>query len=237
MCGSHVFLFEAESRRMRTRIIIGPVALLLAIAAVGCYAGYFAYHSQSGGSEGAVGEDRVVNLPVNEAYLLSQDVLRGEGILFERKPDNKIETLWKSADVPAGFLPSIVGVTPRYRYELQVVPEGTSKSRVVINVRGEDMTDEQIASYKADERFAFFKKLDTLMAQAPPGTTGPTSGGVNFTLLPKEDLRGLAKRVTGSEDNWSKIAKDNGIASAAQVSAFQTIWVRNDLLKDKPKTP
>src|SRR5437667_143149 len=52
-----------------------------------------------------------------------------------------------------------------------------------------------------------------------------------ITLSPHEDLKALAKRVTGDEKNWSAIAKDNGLASATDVTPFQNVWVRNSLLK------
>ena len=62
-------------------------------------------------------------------------------------------------------------------------------------------------------------------------------GGVNYALLPNETLEGLAKRVTGNAGNWREIAKDNGIASPSDIAAFQTVWVRSDLIKSKPKAP
>jgi hypothetical protein len=49
--------------------------------------------------------------------------------------------------------------------------------------------------------------------------------------LPKEDLKALAKRATGDANNWQEIAKDNGLTSAADVTPFQNVWVRNSLLK------
>jgi hypothetical protein len=52
--------------------------------------------------------------------------------------------------------------------------------------------------------------------------------------LPNEDLKGLAKRVTGSESNWQQIAKDNSLKSANDVTPFQSIWVAGNLLKQAP---
>jgi hypothetical protein len=44
-------------------------------------------------------------------------------------------------------------------------------------------------------------------------------------------LKALATRATGSAENWQIIAKDNGLSSPTDVTAFQNIWVRNNLLK------
>ena len=48
------------------------------------------------------------------------------------------------------------------------------------------------------------------------------------------DLKGLAKRVTGNEENWRQIAKDNSLNSPTDVAPFQSIWVANNLLKKTP---
>jgi hypothetical protein len=98
-------------------------------------------------------------------------------------------------------------------------------------VRTESIPDESLASYKASSRFDLFKEIDELAAKFPPPSQHPTSGGVNFTLLPDEDLKALSKRVTGTEDNWKEIAKDNGLNSPTDVSPFENVWVRNSLLK------
>jgi hypothetical protein len=98
-------------------------------------------------------------------------------------------------------------------------------------VRTESIPDDLLNSYKASNRFALFKEIDEMAAKSPPASSSPTSGGVNFTLLPKEDLKALAKRATGSANNWQEIAKDNGLTSAADVTPFQNVWVRNSLLK------
>lgn len=213
-------------------------SLGLAIALTGCYyAGFFAYSSQGGGTEAATGEEHEMNYPAHEAFLLTQDALRGEGILFEVKPEDSLVTLWRKADNSPGLLPSLVGVEPQYRYEVQVVPEGGSKSKIIINVRVEDIPDDQLDRYKASNRFDLFHKIEQLAALTPPPSNAPRTGGVNFALLPNEDLKGLAKRVTGSPDNWQLIAKDNGLTSPSDVTPFQTIWVRNSLLNDVPKQP
>ena len=122
----------------------------------------------------------------------------------------------------------------RYRYEIQAVPEGSHKSRIIVNVRTESIPDDLLSGYKASNRFALFKEIDELAAKSPPGSGAPASGGVNFTLLPNEDLKALAKRATGNPDNWREIAKDNGLTSASDVTPFQNVWVRNGLLKSGP---
>ena len=86
------------------------------------------------------------------------------------------------------------------------------------------------------ERHALFGEIDELAAKYQPPSTTPNSGGVNFTLLPNEDLKALAKRVTGNEDNWQRIAKDNGLASPTDVQPFESIWVSNSLLKKPGET-
>jgi len=126
-------------------------------------------------------------------------------------------------------------VKPRYRYEIQLVSESSRKTRVIVNVRTEGIPDEELASYKASTRFALFKEIDELAAKFPPPSRLPATGGVNFTLLPNEDLKALAKRVTGNENNWREIAKDNGLLSPADVTPFENIWVRNSLLRSGTK--
>jgi hypothetical protein len=73
-----------------------------------------------------------------------------------------------------------------------------------------------------------------LASRFPPKSGVPGSGGVNFTLLPNEDLKALARRVTGNPDNWHQIAEDNGLKSDTDVSPFENVWVRNSLLKPPP---
>ncbi len=151
------------------------------------------------------------------------------------QPDYAITTLWRKADNQPDLMGGLVGVQPRYRYEISVLPEGSAKSKIIVNVRTQDVPDDQVALYTASHRFDLFHKLDQLAAKLPPSPQTPSSGGVNFALLPKEDLKGLAKRVTGNPDNWREIAKDNGITSPTDVTPFQTLWVRNELINSKPK--
>lgn len=217
--------------RYGSRCLIVSLALLIS----GCFFNYWAYTAKGGGTDTAVGEEHVVDYAVPDTYSLVQDVLRGEGILFDLQPDNSVTTFWKDADNPPSFMGGVVGVQPRYRYEIRVIPEGSAKSKIIANVRAEDIPDDQVALYKASRRLDIFHKLDQLAAKLPPSPQTPASGGVNFALLPKEDLRGLAKRVTGNADNWREIAKDNGITAPSDVSPFQTLWVRNELINSKPK--
>lgn len=211
-------------------ITVGVMSLL-----AGCYVGLWGASEHWNTTDAALGEEHEVNFDAHDTYLLTQDALRGDGILFEVAPDNSLVTLWRNADTKVGFMQNIVGVQPRYRYEIQVTPEGSQKSKVVVNVHTEGIPDAQIADYKASKRFALFGEIDELAAKYPPPASTPASGGVNFTLLPNEDLKGLAKRVTGSEDNWRQIAKDNSLNSATDVTPFQSIWVAGTMLKKAPE--
>ena len=214
-------------------IFVGVMSLL-----AGCYLGLWGENEHWNTADSALGEEHEVNFSAHDTYLLTQDALRGDGILFEVGPDNSLQTLWRNADTKVGFMQNMVGVQPRYRYEIQVTPEGGQKSKVVVNVHTQGIPDNQIADYKASKRFALFGEIDELAAKYPPPSSTPASGGVNFTLLPNEDLRGLAKRVTGSEGNWQQIAKDNSLKSPTDVTPFQSIWIAGDLLKKAPgKSP
>lgn len=208
------------------------VCVLSALA--GCFVGRQHQSEHWTAADTALGEEHEVPYPQRAALELTEDALRGDGILFERQPDDSIITLWRDADIntPTGWL--ILTTPPRYRYEIQAVPEGTHKSRIIVNVRTESIPDDLLSGYKASNRFALFKEIDELAAKSPPGSGAPASGGVNFTLLPNEDLKALAKRATGKADNWQEIAKDNGLTSAGEVTPFQNVWVRNGLLKQGP---
>ena len=210
-------------------ITVGVMSLL-----AGCYVGYWGTSAHWSTEDATLGEEHEVNFPAHDTYLLTQDALRGDGILYEVGPDNSLQTLWRNADSKVGFMQNMVGVQPRYRYDIQVTPEGSQRSKVVVNVHTEGISDNQLADYKASKRFALFGEIDELAAKYPPPSSTPASGGVNFTLLPNEDLKGLAKRVTGSEDNWQQIAKDNSLKSATDVTPFQSIWVASTLLKKAP---
>jgi hypothetical protein len=210
-------------------IFVGVMSLV-----AGCYVGLLGESGHWNTADSALGEEHEVNFPAHDTYLLTQDALRGDGILYEVGPDNSLQTLWRNADIKAGFMENMIGVQPRYRYEIQVTPEGSQKSKVVVNVHTQGIPDNQIADYKASKRFALFGEIDELAAKYPPPSSTPASGGVNFTLLPNEDLKGLAKRVTGSEGNWQQIAKDNSLKSPTDVTPFQSIWVASNLLKRTP---
>jgi hypothetical protein len=205
-------------------------------AGAGCYVGYKHYTDHYIAADTALGEEHVIDYPVADALQLTEDALRGDGILFEVQPDNSIVTIWRPATVnaPKRWFPLIISQTPRYRYEIQVVPETSHRSKIIVNVRTEAIPDEQLQDYKASNRFALFEEIDELAARFPPKSRLPSSGGVNFTLLPNEDLRGLARRVTGNADNWHQIAQDNGLKSDVDVTPFENIWVRQSLLKPLP---
>jgi hypothetical protein len=207
------------------------VGVLATVA--GCFFGYTASVEHYSGSDSALGEEHETSYAAADALQLTEDALRGDGILFEVQPDSSIITLWRDADIntPTGWLPTMMGQHPRYRYEIQVVPESSQRSKIIVNVRTEGIADEQLPSYKASNRFALFKEIDELALKFPPSSHLPAAGGVNFVLLPNEDLKALAKRATGDESNWVSIAKDNGLKSPTDVSAFENVWISNKLLK------
>jgi hypothetical protein len=216
------------------KILIASSILLLA----GCYyAPYFANRAAGGGTDTAEGEQHDVPYSVNDSFVLTQDVLRGEGVLFEVKPDDKLVTLWKDADVGGGVLGSLVGKHPRYRYEIEVLPNPDSahSSRIIVNVRAEDIADQDVSKYNATTRLNLFGKIDQLAAQYPPSGGTPKEGGVNYALLPNEDLKGLARRATGNEANWQQIADDNGLKSPTDTANVTSVWIRNTLLGEPNK--
>jgi hypothetical protein len=202
----------------------------------GCYfAPYFANRAAGGGTDAAEGEQRDFPYNVNDSFLLTQDALRGEGVLFEVKHDDKLVTLWKDADTGPGILGSIVGVHPQYRYEIEVVPNGDRSSRIIVNVRTEDVPDQDLDKYKASTRLNLFGKIEDLAAKFPPSGGTPKEGGVNYALLPNEDLKALARRATGNEDNWRQIAQDNGLKSPTDAANLPSVWIRNELLSQPKK--
>jgi hypothetical protein len=206
------------------------------LVCTGCYyAPYYANRAAGGGTEAAVGEQHDLPYTAHDSFLLTEDVLRGEGVLFEVKPEDKLVTLWKDADVGPGLLGSLVGKDPRYRYEIEIVPLTERSSRVVVNVRVEDIPDEDVAQYNATTRLNLFSKIDALAAKFPPTGGTPKEGGVNYALLPNEDLKGLAKRATGNADNWRQIAQDNGLKSPTDGASLPSIWIRNSLLSQSNK--
>jgi hypothetical protein len=202
----------------------------------GCYfAPYFANRAAGGGTDAAEGEQHDFPYSVNDSFLLTQDALRGEGVLFEIKHEDKLVTLWKDADTGPGMLGSIVGVHPQYRYEIEVVPNGERSSRIIVNVRTEDISDQDLDKYKASTRLNLFGKIEDLAAKFPPSGGTPKEGGVNYALLPNEDLKALARRATGNEDNWRQIAQDNGLKSPTDAANLPSVWIRNDLLSQSKK--
>jgi hypothetical protein len=202
-------------------------------AFAGCYVGTRHQAEHWTAADTTLGEEHEIPYPQAAARELTEDALRGDGILFERQPDDSIITMWRNADfnTPSSSFSLFVNTPPRYRYEIQILPEGAHKSKIIVNVRTESITDDQLASYKASNRFELFKEIDELAAKAPPASSTPASGGVNFTLLPDEDLKALAKRATGNANNWQEIAKDNGLSSPTDVTPFENVWVPNNLLK------
>jgi hypothetical protein len=224
----------AGSRMMRPLRIKIVLLSALAFLFAGCFASYWTYSSAGGGTDYAIGEQHDVAYAEQQTFVHVQDVLRGEGILFEVRPDKKIVTNWRDADEGAGVWGSLVGVHPRYRYEIEVVPTGPRQSRIVANLRAEDIPDEDLKSYAPTKRLELFAKVDQLLAaEVSPTGHAPREGGVNFALLPGEDLKALAKRATGNADNWRQIAKDNGLTSPTDLTGVTSVWVSNRLLGEK----
>ncbi|WP_425150896.1 hypothetical protein [Candidatus Binatus sp.] len=219
-------------RRFQKLAIVICSILLFA----GCtYAPYYANRAAGGGTDAAEGEQHDVPYTVNDSFVMTQDVLRGEGILFTVEHNDKLITLWKDGDVGPGVLGSLVGKHPQYRYEIEVVEINPRSSRIIVNVRVEDIPDEDLSKYSATTRLNLFAKFDQLAAQSPPSGGTPKEGGVNYALLPNEDLKGLAKRATGNEDNWRQIAQDNGLQSPTDGANLPSIWIRNTLLSEPNK--
>jgi hypothetical protein len=202
-------------------------------AVAGCYVGYHEEAAHWTAADTALGEEHEVPYDQEQARQYVEDALRGDGILFEVQPDNSIITLWRNADQQAAHSWFVISTPSRYRYEIHFVPDGSHRSRIIVNVRTEGIPDADLASYKASNRFELFKEIGELAAKEPPPSSVPSSGGVNFTLLPNENLETLAQRVTGNEANWRQIANDNGLKSPTDVTPFESIWVRSNLL---PKT-
>jgi hypothetical protein len=232
---SHGFLIRGMTLRLQSKLTSRVFALVICLLAAlaGCYFGYTSSVEHYSAADSALGEEHQLNYSAADTLELTEDALRGDGILFEVQPDNSIITLWRDADpdTATGWLPSMMGQHPRYRYEIEVVPEASQRSKLIVNVRTEGIADERLASYKASNRFALFKEIDELAVKFPPASHLPNRGGVNFTLLPNEDLKALALRVTGNAENWQLIAKDNGLTSPTDVTPFQSVWVSNTLLK------
>src|ERR1700694_1666234 len=144
-------------------------------AFAGCYVGYRHQTEHWTAADTALGEEHEVPYSESVALQLIEDALRGDGILFELQPDDSIVTLWRNADIdtPTNWFPLIIGVQPRYRYEIQAVAEGSHKTRIIVNVRTEGIPDEQLSSYKASNRFALFKEIDELASKTPPASSTP----------------------------------------------------------------
>ncbi len=58
-------------------VTVGVMSLL-----AGCYVGLWSASERSTTADSALGEEHQVNFPVHDTYLLTQDALRGDGILF-----------------------------------------------------------------------------------------------------------------------------------------------------------
>jgi len=73
------------------------VVICVIAASAGCFFGYSATTEHLSNSDSAVGEEREFNYPVADTLQLTEEALRGDGILFEVQSDNSIITLWRDA--------------------------------------------------------------------------------------------------------------------------------------------
>src|SRR5208283_3561505 len=96
-----------------TAVVAGAIALLASLQ--GCF-GIFTRPD----NDVAVGEEHEVDFPPDQTYVMTQDVLRGQGILYDRDPGHKIITLWKPADKSEGTFSNLIGSVAQYRYEIEV---------------------------------------------------------------------------------------------------------------------
>jgi hypothetical protein len=215
---------------LATVVLVVSLALFPSLA--GCFGSYWT-HSDN---DAAVGEEHEVDFPDDQTFVMTQDVLRGQGVLFDTKPEHKIITFWKPADKPTGMLSGLAGNVAQYRYEIEIVAEGSRRSKIVANVRTENIEPSEIENYEATKKLNLFSDFDQLASTLPPPSLTPGSGGVNFALLPGEDLAALSKRVTGSPDHWPQIAKDNGLKSVNDTAGLQSVWIANSLIP-KASTP
>ena len=149
------------------------IAGIFTLTFCGCSAGYKAYTASGGGAEAAIGEQHDTPYSARDTLATTEDVLRGEGVLFQIQPDDKLETLWRQADKPAGMFASAVGVDPQYRYVIEIVPTGQRTSRIVANVEVQDIADDEIASYLPSKKLNLFNKFDQLATQYPPPSSTP----------------------------------------------------------------
>jgi hypothetical protein len=202
------------------KLLMPLVAVLLAC---GCFAAATPQPSAT--------EQREVSFSAKDTMSLVKGVLRSEGVLFTSDSADSLTTLWSAADNQPTLAQSLIGRQPRYRYHVEVEPTGPRRSKLIISLLTENVPPDEIERYKASSRLDFFNKFERLAAAFPPAPREPRTGGVIFSVLPDEDLKALAKRATGNPDNWRQIADDNGLASPSQVKPFQTIWVRDSLLK------
>jgi hypothetical protein len=238
ICKTRDFLDPAMAEGIFSRALrLTTIAILAGVALFPALSGCFGFYTHSD-NDVAVGEDHQVDLPQDQAYVMTQDVLRGQGILFDREPfQTKLTTMWKPADKPEGTMSNLIGNVAQYRYEIEVVPDGSRRSTIVANVRTENIPADEIDNYKASKRLNLFSDFDQLASRLPPPPLTPGSGGVNFAILPGENLAALAKRVTGNPDNWPQIAKDNGLKSVNDTAGLQSVWIANSLLPKAKQAP
>ena len=140
-----------------------------------------------------------MNFPAHQSFRLTEDALRGDGVLFDTNPDELgLVSLWNNINIPVGIIASLAGNLPRYRYEVQVVPEGSSRSKIVVNVRGQNVTEAQLEEYKASHKLHLFAQVDKLARDYPPPAETPAadllSGGDDLDAALDADRVGDERR-------------------------------------------
>src|SRR5215470_13746722 len=111
----------ALNRSAAAKWAIWAMVCVLSLLA-GCYVGLWGASEHWSTADSALGEEHELNFPAHDAFLLTQD-----GLLFEVESENTVATLWRNADTKVSFMQNLIGTQPRYRYEIQVVPEGSRK--------------------------------------------------------------------------------------------------------------
>lgn len=232
-----IVAMAATRRHLRLRPLVGRLAAVALFAAALLLGSLlpgqgdrFVARLSAAESKTPAPEVHAIPFSTADALVLTEEALRGDGILYQKTGTYSLLTLWRPTRIEVNLFARVFGPTPRYRYAIRVEPEGSAKSRIVVELEARGIPEDKLGRYTANSRFSLFGEIDELAAKYPPPSHLPSTGGVKFTVLPNENLRAFAKRVTGNPENWRPIAEDNHLSSPSDVSPFQTLWVRNALL-------
>src|ERR1700738_5013555 len=151
------------SRFLSLATVVIFVIAALFFSLQGCFGSYWT-HSDN---DYTVGEDHEVNFPADQTFVMTQDVLRGQGVPFDTKPEHRIFTFWKPADKPEGVFSNLVGNVAQYRYEMEIVADGSRRSKIVANVRTENIANDEIDNYKPSKKLNLFGDFDQLASKLP----------------------------------------------------------------------